>query len=321
MTKLFMCFRYRNKMQLDSKIISELKEQAKAFLSHNKDKSLSIGASSFHFFYTASNSKEYVVLIPKYEKSLQDYKKQAVLLPFLQKLNLPVLIPNEIEIIEDGNLIFAVEEKINGNAWSFLTYANFDKAQKKNFSRQIANFLFQLHQTPTDNLPACSFDDFFVFPDKKTLHEKLSWVFTDEMKKDSCFIERIWEKAKIIFDLKKDDTVFMHRDFCPQNTFIDKNCNLYAVIDWAACCIAPRIREFQNLAGSDDRQLLIDVLQNYNEIANTNILHEQVVLFNHIEWIACLDILKDRPSLQNWAKKDGTLLASGQFDKQIENFV
>ena len=308
-------------MQLNSKIISELKEQVKTFLSSCADKSLSVGANSFHLFYTAPDGKEYVILIPKYEKSLQDYKKQVILLPFLQKLQLPVLIPNGIEIIEEDGVTFAVEEKINGITWDFSTYASLETTQKKAFSKQIATFLFQLHQTPTDNLPACPFDDFFVLPDKETLNEKLSWLFTDETKKDHYFIEKVWEKAKIIFDLGKDDRVFMHRDFHPQNTFIDENYNLYAVIDWAACCITPRIREFQNLAGTDDRSLLIDVLHDYNEIAKTNILPEQVVLFNHIEWITCLDILKDRPSLQGWAKKDGTLLATGQLDEQIEKLV
>ncbi|MBO5997346.1 MAG: hypothetical protein J6P93_02335, partial [Alphaproteobacteria bacterium] len=80
-------------MNLKNQIIQKIKEKVRDFLHCNADKSLSVGANSFHFFYQAPNGQEYVVLIPKYEKSIQDYKKQAVLLPFLQKLNLPGLIP------------------------------------------------------------------------------------------------------------------------------------------------------------------------------------------------------------------------------------
>ena len=300
-------------MNLNNQTIQKIKEKVRDFLHGNADKSLSVGANSFHFFYQAPNGQEYVVLIPKYEKVLQGYKKQEILLPFLQRLNLPVSIPTGIMIVSDDNLTFAIEEKMNGFAWDYTTYANFSRDQQRAFSKQIATFLFSLHQTPTDNLPDCSFDDFFVFPDKETFHKKLSFIFPDE--KD---IDRIYEKAKIIFEFGSEDTVFMHRDFHPQNTFVDKAGNLSGVIDWAACCIAPRIREFQNLAGSDDRRLLESILRDYNALANTNILPEQVVLFNHIEWITCLDIMKDRPSLLEWAKKDGALLASGKPDKQID---
>lgn len=299
-------------MYIHPETIKKITQRVKDFLLHNADKSLSVGANSFHFCYTASDGKKYVVLIPKYEKAIQDYKKQAVLLPFLQKLDLPVLVPTEIEIIENDGLTFAIEEKINGFEWDYTTYAKMSEQQKKVLAKQIATFLFRLHQTPTDNLPACPFDDFFIFPDKETLNKKLAWVFPDEIKEDPHFIDRIYERAKTIFDIGKEDLVFMHRDFHPQNTLTDKTGNLYAVFDWAACCIAPRIREFQNLAGTDNRQLLIDVLQDYNALANTNIRPEQVILFNHIEWITCLDILKDRPSLYAWAKKDGTLLANSK---------
>ena len=308
-------------MIISEKIIKEITQNAKEFLSQQTRKDLSVGANSFHFFYSASNGKEYVVLIPKYKKAIHDYKKQVVLLPFLQKLNFPASIPTGICVVEEAGLTFAVEEKLNGYGWDYSTYANFSADQKKSFSKQIAAFLFQLHQTPINNLPICSFDDFFVFPTKESLNKKLSGIFSDEIKQDSHFVEKIYERSKIIFDFGKSDTVFMHRDFHPQNTFIDKAGNLCAVVDWAACCIAPRIREFQNLAGTDDKQLLINVLQDYNAIANTNILPEQVVLFNHIEWMTCLDIMRDRPSLQAWAKKDGALLASGKLDKQIEKFI
>ena len=229
-------------------------------------------------------------------------------MPFLNGLNLPVSIPSDIYIVRDENLVFAIEEKMKGVQWNYETYANLSAPQKRTFTRQIARFLFQLHQTPTNNLTTCSVEDFFVFPDNKTFVKKLSWLFPDEIKKDKFFIEKIYEKARIIFDFGKDDTVFMHRDFHPQNTFVDRDGNLIGVIDWAACCIAPRIREFQNLAGTDNKELLISVLEEYNTLAGTKLSLEQVVLFNKIEWISCLDILKDRPSLATWAKKDGTLL-------------
>ena len=303
------------------KIKEEITQTVKNFLSHQTDKSLSVGANSFHFCHTASDGKEYVILIPKYEKVIQDYKKQKLLLPFLRNLNLPVLIPTGIDLVEKDGLTFAIEEKINGLEWDYTTYANLSLNQKEAFSKQIASFLFQLHQTSINNLPSCSFKDFFVFPDEETFYKKLSRILPNEINQGTHFIDRIYERAKIIFEYGKKDLVFMHRDFHPQNTLIDEASNLHAVLDWAACCITPRIREFQNLAGTDDRSLLINVLQKYNLLANTNILPEQVILFNHIEWIACLDIMKDRPSLKTWAKKDGTLLASGELDKQIEKFI
>ncbi|MBP5534118.1 MAG: aminoglycoside phosphotransferase family protein [Alphaproteobacteria bacterium] len=306
-------------MAVSRKIIKEVTQKVKDFISLHPNES--IGVHSCHFFYITSDGKEYVVLIPKDKKAIQDYKKQETLLPFLHKLHLPVLIPNGIDVVENADLTFAVEEKINGCEWNYETYTNFSETEKKIFSKQIAVFLFKLHQTSINNLPDCSFDDFFVFPDKETFFKNLRDVFPDEIKKDLHFVDKIYERAKVIFDFGKEDVVFMHRDFHPQNTFIDKEKNLCAVIDWASCCVAPRIREFQNLAGTEDKQLLINVLQNYNMLANTNILPEQVVLFNQIEWITCLDILKENPSLLNWAKKDGALLAMGKLDKQIEKFL
>ena len=219
-------------MNIDEQTIKEIITKAKNFLQYGTDKSLSVGANSEHFFYTASDGKVYVVLLPKNENVVKDYEKQAVLLPFLERLNLPVLIPNGIMIIKEDNFICAIEEKMHGTEWNYTTYANFAEHQKKAFSKQIANFFFQLHQTPTDNLPACSFDDFFVFPDKETLSQKLSYVFIDEIKEDSKFIDKIYDRAKIIFNFGCDDKVFMHRDFHPQNTFVDKSGNLCGIIDW-----------------------------------------------------------------------------------------
>ena len=65
-------------MNLNNQAIQEIKGKVKDFLLNNADKSLSAGAGSFHFFYQAPDNQEYVVLIPKYEKTIQDYKKQEI---------------------------------------------------------------------------------------------------------------------------------------------------------------------------------------------------------------------------------------------------
>ena len=43
------------------KIKEEITQTVKNFLSHQTDKSLSVGANSFHFCHTASDGKEYVI--------------------------------------------------------------------------------------------------------------------------------------------------------------------------------------------------------------------------------------------------------------------
>ena len=113
-------------MPISAKIICEIEKKVRDNLPHKADKSLSVGANSFHFFYTASNGTEYVILIPKYEKSLQDYKKQEILLPFIQKLHLPVSVPTGIKVIEKSSLSFAVEEKMDV-CWEMGTLINKSK--------------------------------------------------------------------------------------------------------------------------------------------------------------------------------------------------
>jgi len=212
-----------------------------------KDQGNFPGAHSEPFFYKSNNGSDYVLLRAKEKCYIEGFRKQQVLFPFLLNRNLPVLTARELEILEVNDDIYAVMERFFGHGHNPERFAAASKNQQANIVTQIANFFFNLHSIPLDALP-----------------EGLDYTPYFKYNKNNV----------------TGNDVFLHADFNYSNFLVDDNYNLHAVFDWHPACIGPRIAEFAAFVYCNDLDFLPIVLEEYNMLAGTSILPDDVIVHN-----------------------------------------
>ena len=112
--------------------------------------------------------------------------------------------------------------------------------------RQVASFFFRIHSIPIGILPqGIDYAPYFKYS-----------------------------------RIPSEKEVFLHGDFNYSNFLIDDDYNLHAVFDWHPACIGPRIADFAAFVYCNDVAFLPLVLDEYNKLAKTDILPEQVVQHN-----------------------------------------
>jgi len=205
------------------------------------------GAHSEPFFYRTEDGNDYVLLRAREKGFVKGFLKQQVLYPFLLKQKLPVRTARKLDIIEYNDDIFAVMERFFGHGHNPGRFANATKVQQARIVKQIAYFFFTLHSIPTDSLPAgLDYTPYFKY-DKNSV---------------------------------TGNDVFLHADFNYSNFLVDDDYNLHAVFDWHPACIGPRIAEFATFVYCNDIEFLPLVLDEYNMLAGTSILPEEVISHN-----------------------------------------
>jgi len=205
------------------------------------------------YFYKAKNGDDFVLLKARKDSQhgTQDdiadtYRKNKVMLPFLQKQNLPVETPRELEILTYDGEIYAVMERFFGTGHSAAKFAKATKEQQEKFVKQMANFFFKLHSIPTNTLP-------------KGLDYTPYFKYNKNIPYNKC------------------GDVFLHGDVNYSNFLVDNDYNLHAVFDWEAACVGPRLAEFCTFVYCKDLLMLPLVLKEYNKLAGTDITPEQVI--------------------------------------------
>ena len=314
-------FKYIFNMYIPAKIQREIERRIGDYIVGPRKSKGESGANSEHFFFKASNDVEYVILIPRYENMIKGYKKVQTLLPFLHKQNLPCSIPSWLEIIDSPNGVCAVMERIIGHEGAQESFLHLPPENQKIFAAQIADFFVALHRCPIALLPkGLDYSDYFKTPKQEELYPFLLDIFSNEENETPGFCKKLYDRIGKIYHFGFDDCVFIHRDFHFGNAIVDDGHNLKAVFDWGNACVAPRLRDFCNLAGYNEKDslLLKMVLESYNSKTGFSVKPQQVILFNRIQWAGCGYILKDRPALMTWAKNDGNALVRGDYDKDIE---
>ena len=229
---------------VDQNIKDELIDAINNGRIQRKDQGNFPGAHSEPFYYKALNGDDFVLLRAKEKSFINGYRKQRLLYPFLHSQNLPVRVARELEIIECGGEIYAVVERFFGHSHYPEKFAKATNEQQKRIVKQIANFFFRLHLIPTEILPVgIDYTPYFKY-DKSAAEGK---------------------------------NVFLHADFNYSNFLVDENHNLHAVFDWHPACIGPRLAEFAAFVYCKDLSFLPLVLEEYNKLAGTSILPEQVI--------------------------------------------
>ena len=237
---------------MEKSLIAEIINAIKTGQLIEKDKSEYFSAHSVPFYYEALSGEHYILLRAKDKGFVDGYQKQQVLYPFLQTLNLPVRTARELTVIECENETYAVMERFFGHGHNPGTYSKATGEQQKRFTRQIAEFFYKLHSTPTDILPkGVDFTPYFRY-------DKNAYEGND---------------------------VFLHADFNYSNFHIDDDYNLHAVFDWHPACVGPRIAEFATFVYCNDVDYLPFVLDEYNKIAGTSFTPKEVIDHNTArEW-------------------------------------
>jgi len=232
---------------MDQKLKDELIDAIKNKRLVLKDQGDFPGAHSEPFFYKTQGGDDFVLLRTKEKRFTDGFYKQQVLYPFLQKQNLPARTARKLEILEYNDDTYAVMERFFGHGHNPERFANATKEQQERIVKQIAFFFYSLHLIPVATLPAgIDFTPYFKYDKRK----------------------------------HKDDNVFLHADFNYSNFLIDDDYNLHAVFDWHPACIGPRLAEFATFVYCNDVEFLPLVLDEYNKLAGTAILPEQVILHN-----------------------------------------
>ena len=233
---------------MNREIIDELTDAIKNKRIQVKDQGEHPGAHSEPFFYKTLNGNDLVLLRAKEKGFVDDLRKQQLLYPFLQTLNLPVRTARKLDILECGDDTYAVVERFFGYGHNPERYANASNEQQERIVKQIASFFLRLHSIPIDTLPkGIDYTPYFKY-DKSA---------------------------------SKEEDVFLHADFNYSNFLVDDDYNLHAVFDWHPACIGPRIAEFATFVYCNDLDFLPIVLEEYNRIAGTSILPEQVIKHNN----------------------------------------
>ena len=205
------------------------------------------GGHSEPFFYKTHGDDDLIILRAKEKRFTAGFRKQQILYPFLLTRDLPVRTARELEILECNDKTYAVMERFFGNGHSPERFSKATDEQRSRIVRQIAFFFLKLHSIPPDTLPTgVDYTPYFKY-----------------------------EKG----DAKNDD-VFLHADFNYSNFLVDDDYNLHAVFDWHPACVDPRIAEFAAFVYCNDLEFLHLVLREYNKLAGTSILPEQVILHN-----------------------------------------
>jgi|GEM_PF-2990066 len=211
-------------------------------------------AHSIPYFYKDSGGFDWVLLKARkdspfgatQEGIVQGYRRYKTLFPFLQKQNLGVNTPKDIEVIECDGEFYGVMERFFGHGHSPERFSKATKSQQDNFVKQVAEFFYKLHSISIGTLPKDrDYVPYFRYDKTKPYHQ--------------C------------------GDVFLHADFNYSNFLVDDDYNLHAVFDWDPCCVGPRIAEFCTFIYCKDLSMLPLVLTEYNKIAGTSITTDQVI--------------------------------------------
>jgi len=212
-----------------------------------KDQGEHPGAHSEPFLYRTKDGNDLVLLRAREKRFVDSFLKQQVLYPFLSGQNLPVRTANKLEILEYNNDTYAVVERFFGHGHNPERFSKANAKQQANIVKQIAVFFHKLHSISIETLPAgIDYNPYFKYDKKST----------------------------------DGDDVFLHADFNYSNFLVDDDYNLHAVFDWHPACIGPRIAEFATFVYCNDIAFLPLVLDEYNKLAGTSILPEQVIAHN-----------------------------------------
>lgn len=95
---------------MEKNLKNELLDAIKNKRLERKDMGKYPGAHSEPFFYKTLNGEDLVLLRAKCKDALTGYRKQQILVPFLQEQNLGVHTPRKVELLECGDETYAVME-------------------------------------------------------------------------------------------------------------------------------------------------------------------------------------------------------------------
>jgi len=126
----------------------------------------------------------------------------------------------DLKLFNDNNRAFSVHKKIEGRALSEIIN-DLDKEQTKQISKEIAEFMYQLHTVKFNKKDVFSTNNIGL-----NLTDFLNELIELHLlKEDKVF----WKYDEFS---KKDNTCLVHGDLNPGNIIVDKNGHISAVIDF-----------------------------------------------------------------------------------------
>ncbi len=202
-------------------------------------------------------SDGYVTLVPKKEGQLICYKRLKKCMDYLERFINIVSIPSELKIIEpnDSYPLGALKYKmVEGKE---LDFDNLSLLEKENFTRDIANFLNQLHEI--DNKPCFGSKDNNIKQELVKINKNIEILTKFLTENEILTINRL--KNEYLKFLTESEFCITHSDLHYENIMM-VNGNISGVIDFGECCYFAPEADFIGFLRYGD-EFVEKILKNY----------------------------------------------------------
>lgn len=186
-------------------------------------------------------NNEYIFRFPLQPLILLDYIKEQEILnkirPFIKTTKIP-----ELKIYQTNEDAFTCHKCIYGDNYLKIKKPNLQF--KKKLSKQIAQFLYELHSININNfqnIETQQFDVYYydIIDKNKILKELLQNDFIDDLDLSIDYLLKYNH-------FEKENNVLCHNDLHEENIIVNKN-GLAGIIDFTELCIKKRENDFGNL--------------------------------------------------------------------------
>lgn len=182
---------------------------------------------------------------PKDKECKDKFKNEIQLLNYLKK-RVKVGIPEYIYVPNDKS--FTGYKMLNGQGLKYSQFKHFTTSEKEKFSKQIADFLTNLHTTPKSAIS--KFNINADNPEKKykgLVGNTQKFLFPRLNKKEVLVIQKYLDELKVALDHSNYTNVLIHNDLNWDHILWDNKKEQVNIIDFSDCTFGDPASDFVGL--------------------------------------------------------------------------